>query len=62
LAELQKDARPVLDDKAMEIVRADVKKFYGWDWPEEMDLVTGGKALFEWLMVKANKSVESDKK
>lgn len=48
----------MLDEQAMAIVKADVKKFYGWDWPEGMDLVTGGKALFAWLIRKQNPGAE----
>lgn len=42
----------MLDEKALEIVKADVKRAYGFDWPEGADLETGGKALFAWLIAK----------
>lgn len=52
IAELRKDAKPTLDEEAMEIVKADVKRFYGFDWPEGADLVDGAKALFAFLIEK----------
>jgi hypothetical protein len=54
IAEMRKDAKPVLDEQAFRMVKADVLKFYGWTWPDHLDLVEGGKALFDYLIVKAN--------
>ncbi len=54
IADLRHGAIPALDEQTMAMVKADVKKLYGWDWPAGMDLVNGTKALFEYLMRKAN--------
>lgn len=34
------------------MIKADVKKFYGWDWPDGMGLRQGAKALFDFLILK----------
>jgi len=34
------------------MIRDNVKKLYGWEWPEDARLEAGSKALFTWLIEK----------
>ena len=52
LAAIKRHALPTLDPAVFAQVKEDVLKFYGWKWPDHLDLVEGGKALFDFLIAK----------
>lgn len=54
IAELVSDPPQQHDEHAMRLIRESAKTLYGWDWPESLGLYEGAKALFDFLIVKAN--------